>query len=209
MDTDSYIELASGARYYPGQPHTWDIEDIAHALGNQCRYSGHCRHFYSVAEHSVIVSLLAEELKLCDPFEALMHDAHESVVTDMASPWKPHLPDYVKAERNAAESLRLRYELPLQVSDGCKRADMLALFMEAHFLMKSKGEGWVDILGVRVDALKLVRRDGWRIQGLDPQQAKNAFLVRYRELMKKRHLDAWWVDVDMDLKYQTIENKRG
>lgn len=196
MDTDAYIELSDGSKYYPNEPFDWKVDTMAHALGNQCRYTGHCRHFYSVAEHSVLCSLLSEELGLGDPFEALMHDAHESVITDMASPWKPHLPDYVAAERQAEESLRSQFNLPLQMSDEAKQIDMLALFIEAHYLIPSKGQDWQDPLGVRVRAMKLVK-EGWRVQGLDPEMAKNAFLRRYHALAKNRP-EPWWKQLDAD-----------
>ena len=182
--TDSYLELYSGKIYTPNQkrPVQWDVVDIAHSLGNQCRYTGHCRHFYSVAEHSVLCSLLAEELGLCDPFEALMHDAHEAVISDMAAPWKPHLPDYRAAEKQAQYALREHYGLPLDTTAGCHRIDMIALFIEAEFLMKSKGQTWEDPLGVRVDALRLVKRGGWHLTGMDPNQAKGAFLRRFSDV---------------------------
>ena len=200
IGTDGYIELASGARFVPGGgTHHWDIEDIAHSLGNQCRYTGHCRHFYSVAEHSVLCSLLAEELGWCDPFEALMHDAHESVISDMAAPWKPHLSDYREQEQKWEWDLRSRYQLPVDCTEGCKRIDYLALFIESYWLMKSRGEGWVDPLNVRLEALRLAQRGGWHIQGLDPGQAKNAFLSRFYELTKDRDMgEPWWMALDED-----------
>jgi len=195
-DMDSYIELHSGAHYTPNKKahFRWDITDIAHALGNQCRYTGHCRHFFSVAEHSVLCSLLAEDLGYCDPFEALMHDAHESVISDMAAPWKPHLPDYREAEAIAEMDLRAHYGLPPETTPGCKHVDYLALYIEAYFLMRSKGEDWVDPLGVRVEALKLIKNHGWHLTGLDPVQGKNAFLRRFKDV--ETVPNRWWEQQD-------------
>ena len=75
----------------------FSIEDIAHSLSNQCRFAGHTKKFYSVAQHSLIVSWLATkyarnfpELKKSDikgiGFHALMHDAHEAFIGDIPTP---------------------------------------------------------------------------------------------------------------------------
>src|SRR5262245_23238624 len=84
------MRTASGLRFYPDdpQPEGVAIGDIGHALGNLCRFGGHCPAFYSVAEHSVLVASEArgiaaalgwsgrdlELIELC----ALLHDAHEA-----------------------------------------------------------------------------------------------------------------------------------
>src|ERR1700724_2684254 len=76
----------TGRRFYPLSPRVEDvcIEDIAHALSNICRYGGHCREFYSVAQHCNMVSDWMPEFKL----EGLLHDSPEAYIGDMVRPVK-------------------------------------------------------------------------------------------------------------------------
>lgn len=55
----SWIQTHSGGQFDVHNPRAQDVclEDIGHSLSMQCRYNGHCEHFYSVAEHSVIVAV--------------------------------------------------------------------------------------------------------------------------------------------------------
>jgi hypothetical protein len=62
-----WIQTATGRPFWPidPRPEDIDIEDIAHALSMLCRFGGHCLRFYSVAEHSVLLSqYVAPEHKL-------------------------------------------------------------------------------------------------------------------------------------------------
>lgn len=69
-------------------PDQIDIKDIAHALSNQCRYGGHSRKFYSVAEHSIYVAMMCSwNTKLC----GLLHDASEAYLVDIPRPIKHSL----------------------------------------------------------------------------------------------------------------------
>uniref|UniRef100_A0A6M3JA83 Phosphohydrolase n=1 Tax=viral metagenome TaxID=1070528 RepID=A0A6M3JA83_9ZZZZ len=61
------------------------IEDIAHALANVCRYTGHAKQFYSVAQHCV---LMANADLPGDPLARLLHDSAEAYIGDLTSPWK-------------------------------------------------------------------------------------------------------------------------
>jgi hypothetical protein len=56
------------------------IEDVAHSLAFQCRYNGHCKRFFSIAEHSVIMSQQDGGLS------GLLHDAHEAYIGDIIRP---------------------------------------------------------------------------------------------------------------------------
>jgi len=189
MNVQPYIETSVGRKFhilaeYPG----FNIAEIAHALSNACRYGGHCSQFYSVAEHSVLVSDIAEELKLCDPFEALMHDASEAYICDIPGPWKCMLPDYLKLEADLERKLQEFFKLPPK-SAGCKEADLVALMVEGRTLLTSRGDTMIEggipfVFGSYADAW--IAEHGKSIFCLSPAGARTSFLHRYEKLMRKR-----------------------
>ena len=75
------METASG-RFFDYDAPKFDIEDIAFHLSNINRYTGAVGQ-YSVAEHCVLVSWLAQ-----DAYEGLMHDGLEFCLQDLNSPVK-------------------------------------------------------------------------------------------------------------------------
>lgn len=66
------------------------IEEIAHALAQINRFTGHCTRPYSVAEHSLLVAQIAanEGASPAAQLAALLHDAHEAYTGDVSSPAK-------------------------------------------------------------------------------------------------------------------------
>ena len=69
-------------------PAAVNILDIAQALSMTCRYGGHCRDFYSVAEHSLLVHLIGVTGNPKNNLALLLHDAAEAYVGDLVTPLK-------------------------------------------------------------------------------------------------------------------------
>lgn len=180
-EVDLYIETYSGKKFFIEHPE-FDIADIAHALAMQCRYTGHCKTFYSVAEHSVLVSKLCTMYDLGDPFEALMHDAAEAYLSDIAAPWKALLPDYKKLEAKIELPLRKHWGLPAVLSDGVKRADWLALFIEARALLPTQARDWIAPEGIKEQAALI----DLPVRAFSPALAMRSFINEYARLSQRR-----------------------
>lgn len=145
--TDRYIQTCRGGTFNLENPNPEDIvlSDVAHALSHICRYTGHCSVFYSVAQHSVLCSRLAAERGHGEDIqrEALLHDATEAYVGDVASPLKALLPDYVEVEARVRRALASRFSLCREVPKAVKELDQALLMWEAPRLLGPLvGDGW-------------------------------------------------------------------
>ena len=166
----------------------FDIRDIAHALSLCCRFNGHINRFYSVASHSIMVSVIMGDLKLGDPREGLLHDGTEAYLSDVPAPFKQCLPDWRAVDARLETALRAQFSLPPTKSDGLKRADWLALFMEAYVLLPCKGESIEDAFLMRPEALSLLPRyrDHYYHESIidEPSDVRHAFLHWYEQLQR-------------------------
>lgn len=167
------IITCSGKLFSLLQPDPADIciGDIAHSLANSCRWGGHSRHFFSVAEHSVLVS------KLVRPKHALwglLHDAAEAYLVDLPRPVKLLLPSYQEMEAKimlaVCAHFRMRADEPLEV----KEADARLLTDEAHALGMYP-EIWGENLMTPWDV---------ELELHSPAVAKERFLERYNEIIR-------------------------
>ena len=139
---ETFLETASGRQYHFLNPQQDEIciEDIAFALSNKCRFSGHTQ-FYSVAEHSIAVSMrLPKHLRLA----GLLHDAAEAYLGDIPSPLKACLPDFQEIEARNEIAIEKKFGLVLSKEDQkiIKQADLQALYNEAAILLPSGGKTW-------------------------------------------------------------------
>ena len=162
--TYSGIEIDVG-----GPPFNADmvsIIDIAHSLSSICRFGGHCRHFYSVAEHSVHMYHRTE-----NEMAGLLHDSAEAYIGDVVAPLKRLLPAIRLYEKNILKVLEVVFGVQLtpmlpDVSD----CDKVMLYTEYDRMM----EGDVYSQGTKWDEHTFYY---WT-----PEQAKIEFLTRYKEL---------------------------
>lgn len=176
IDVGPSIMLQSGAWFDFAAPHSsqFTIEDIAHGLANICRYSGQCTSFYSVAEHSLLVSETAVGFEI----EALLHDAAEAFLGDITRPLKQMLPDYRRIESEVERIVFSRFGIQIPLPHEVKEADLRVLAAEQRQIMPPGTDGW--LCGQDVVPAPVV------VRHLSPEAAKRAWLERFEALYVPR-----------------------
>ena len=171
-----WMQTYSGVAFYPLDPRPEEVrlEDIAHALSLICRYNGHADVFFSVAQHSVIVSHnVPPEWAL----QGLMHDAAEAYVGDKIKPIKACIPALEDMEAKVREAVFDKFNLPLPIHTSVHEADVRCLLAEKKCLrMAAKAPmPWgVENLGLEPLPIQIV--------ALQPQVAEMLFIERFQEL---------------------------
>lgn len=175
---ETFIQTYTGKKfdYLKATADDIDIEDIANALANICRFSGHVQDFYSVAQHSVLCSQI---VSVEYAFEALMHHAAEAYVQDMPAPLKALLPDYRQMEQMVDDLIREKFSLPRDHSQVVKRADLTMLATERRDLEIDDGTRWSVLDGIQPSEVIDIRP-------LRPGQAYALFMNRFNELTEIR-----------------------
>lgn len=171
----NWMQTATGRQFWPLDPRPEEIhiEDIAHALSMQCRYGGHALRFYSVGEHSV---LLSRAVSRENALLALLHDAPEAYVQDVIRPIKPHLTGYHEIEARIMRAICDRFGLPYEMPAEVKDADNRILLDEQAQNMAPPPVPW----GIEGPPL------GVTLGFWPPDMARVIFLNTFRELTEGR-----------------------
>jgi len=179
------MQTYTGRAFFPLDPRPEDIHivDIAHALAHQSRFNGHCRRFYSIAEHCVRAARLVPAPLA---FTALLHDAAEAYTGDMVLPLKMLLPDFRSVEELIERAVGEKFGVELaSTHPDVKRADRRMLAWERRDLMGASTLEWDRIEEVAVTDLPKLRPWG-------PLRAKLQFLSAFTALQARQIVRSGW-----------------
>lgn len=174
--SNDWMQTFTGRAFFPLHLGSNEIDefDIAHSLSMQCRYNGHTRKFYSVAEHSLLMSYAVPEE---DALWALLHDAPEAYIGDMVRPLKKHMTLFREVDERIMDAVCERFGLPLGMPDSVKEADNRIIENERAALLKESPLPWT----VHGDPLPNLEIYAW-----DPTMAEFKFYNRLMELLIDR-----------------------
>ncbi|MGN6369546.1 MAG: phosphohydrolase [Phycisphaerae bacterium] len=179
-----WIQTFTGRKFFPRSPRPQDVDirDIAHALSLKCRFNGHCKTFYSIAEHSLRVSRLLQPQGPRLALWGLLHDSAEAYLPDLGAPIKnhfhlhdgPHHESFDEAEDRllAVIARALRVD-PIDYA-SVRQADLTLLATEARDLLSPPPEPWNLPHPPLED----------RITPASPTLAESAFLERFTHLTR-------------------------
>lgn len=179
---DDWMETASGVRFHFMNPAPEQVvlTDVALALSRACRYGGHTRRFYSVAEHCCLMSDWVLEQPWGDPRKALIalhHDDAEAYIGDLPRPAKQNMPQFKAVEERIDEAVARRFDLEYPHPAWLKDVDTRILVDERAAVMRRSGNAWsIDgqlPLGVRP----------WNLMGRWTWWVRNEWLWRHHRLV--------------------------
>lgn len=173
-----YGQTYTGKKFHYFDPSLEEIGivDIAHALGNQCRFQGHCDRFYSVAEHCYHASYMVSEGY---ELEALLHDASEAYIGDVPGPLKSGLSEIIKPlEKEILQLILEKYDAKsLPFDESVKDVDIELLYWERRSLMGDPDHDWAIFNGRDFPEERQPDLQFWT-----PDEAKTHYLKRFDEL---------------------------
>lgn len=142
MSDIKWIQTFSGVQFDLEHPKESDIyiEDIAHALSQLCRFNGHTRVFYSVAQHSYYVARYLEHKGFDNKtvLAGLLHDGAEAYTGDIVKPVKKLISGFSALEERIQSIIYKRFGVDFNddVSSAVSYVDGLLLFAEKNIFMR-------------------------------------------------------------------------
>ncbi len=169
------IGTYTGKIFYPLNARAEDvcIEDIAHALSQKVRYTGHCHGVYTVAQHSVLVARHCKE----NPFDGLMHDSTEAYLPDVAKPIKHLIPKFDEIEARLFDVIAPVFGLQNPMPEEVHYWDKVLLKTEYRDLMTN------DLHSNDYDDYEAL---DYKINVWPPGYAKDMFMAAFKGHYKEK-----------------------
>lgn len=186
---DDWMETASGVQFQFMNPKADQIilEDVALALSRTCRYGGHTKRFYSVAEHTILMADWVLKQPWGDyqkALTALHHDDAEAYIGDLPRPCKQNIPQFKVIETAIDAKMAERFQTEYPLPDWLKVADTAILVDERAQVMNKSGNTWAidnhGRLGVRT----------WGLMGRWSWWVRREWLSRHNEWTAR--VDGTW-----------------
>lgn len=166
------------------QPEQIKTSDIAHSLARLCRFTGHTRDFYSVAQHTCLVEGLIPRSNDRLRALAILHDTAEAYTGDVVTPIK-HLikPWFAPIEERLMSAIYAHYNIdpPVEVEQEIiKWADHSILLTERRDLMEPTKDDWSQwcVQGVRA-------QPQLKIQPWSVYTSESALLQKLKEVERQ------------------------
>ena len=171
-----YLLTYSGKRFCLQAPDATqiDIKDIAHGLAYQCCHNGQTSHFYSLAQHSMLV---ASQVTAQHRLAALLHEAAAAYFGEMARPLRQLMPDFPALEKKVMAAVGEKFSIADFHVGAIRRAHLIALATEERDV--HPGTGGTSLLP---SAPAPIPR---RIDFMSPEEARYQFIERFLEATRK------------------------
>lgn len=162
---------ASATKMWPldPSPEMVKLDDIAHALSQICRWGGHCKHHYSVAQHAMTVMELVQRTHPHLALAALHHDSAEAYLTDQPKPVKRFCEFLFKDLTDGQEA-----HVPFDVVEH----DLQQVIFIALNISWPTDHEWqiikaADLSVLLAEAKELMPHDDWFLNNYSPYQPAN------------------------------------
>jgi hypothetical protein len=179
-----------------------DIIDISHSLSLICRFGGHIRKHYSVAQHSLMVeymvmliqsdnTILKAEEDYRERLHALLHDASEGYMGDIPRPLKytESMQLFRETDNKLQMAINRRFGLPeTEKTENIAIADEVALAVEGENLLLSR-PSWTTAIRIKNQLTMYLFEMGCgflkEIDGKSHLEIQNMFMEKFFHLNSK------------------------
>jgi uncharacterized protein len=169
---DDCFKTASGLKFNIFNPREDQVclTDISLGLSNNGRFTGQSNHFFSIAQHCLlVVDLLPNNIIVNNPgieIMALMHDAAEAYIKDMIKPLKIYFPVFKKIEEKIMKVIASKFDLNLELMPIIKKYDKQSQLIEYKLFYENSNDR--------------------NIRYLTPEESHYQFIKKFHELSDRR-----------------------